>query len=64
MEYPSDMFPVVFTSAWSKGALLEAEHCNLMAMQISKYATGGDGAQFVDMQMFLVLQYLYYGTYC
>lgn len=62
MQYSSDMF-LVFISAWSKGVLLEVEHCNLVAMQISKYTTVDDGVQCVDMQMFLVLLYLCYGTY-
>jgi hypothetical protein len=47
MQYSSDVFPgFVFISAWSNGALLEADH-----------------GTSVDMQMFLVLWYLYYGTY-
>lgn len=62
MQYSSDVFPVS-VSAWSKGVLLEVEHCNSVAMQISKYTTVDDGAQSVDMQMFLVLWYLCYGTY-
>jgi len=64
IQYSSDVFPgFVFMSAWSKGVLLEMEHCNSVAMQISKYITVDDGAQCVDMQMFLVLLYLCYGTY-
>jgi len=62
MQYSSDIFPV-FISAWSKGVLLEVEHCNSVTTQISKYASVDDGAQCVDMLMFLVLLYLCYGTY-
>lgn len=58
MQYSSDVFlGFVFISAWSKGVLLEMEHCNLLAMQISKYTMLDDGSHCVDMQMFLVLLY-------
>lgn len=43
MQYSSDIFPV-FISAWSKGVLLEVEHCNSVATQISNYAMVDDGA--------------------
>lgn len=54
MQYSSDVFlGFAFISVWSKGVLLEMEHCN----SFSKYTMVDDGAQCVDMQMFLVLLY-------
>jgi len=58
MQYSADVFlGFVFISAWSKGVLLEMEHYNSLAMQISRYTMIDDCSQCVDMQMFLVLLY-------